>query len=85
MSLKEWLDIAPNTPQITIAGTHPVPLAMAADRVKRPAPATLLTKLNTEGATSAVAGPKSLCPPPPLTSSAAMREGRERMPEILIG
>ena len=54
-------------------GTHPVPLAMPAASVSRPAPATLLTRLKTEGATSAVAGPKSS--PPRGTAAASASQG----------
>ena len=57
MRLKECELIVPSVAQIRSAGIHPVPLDMAAERVRRPAPATLFTRLKTDGATSAVAGP----------------------------
>ena len=40
--------IPPNTAHIAIAGIHPVPGAIPDDKVNIPAPATLLTKLNTD-------------------------------------
>ena len=53
MRMKVWDEQKANVVQIKMEGTHPVPLAFPAARVKIPAPATLLAKLKMEVVTEA--------------------------------
>ena len=62
MVANEWPLSKPSTAHISMAGINPEPEAMPADRVKMPAPATLLTRLNTEAVM--VALPSDFSSPP---------------------
>ena len=70
---KVYADIAPRATPIMAAGPLPTPPAMPAESVRRPAPATLFTRLKMD-----VAGEEPLCLPPPRETN---KEAADEMEE----
>eukprot|EP00617_Octactis_speculum_P011923 CAMPEP_0185791890 /NCGR_PEP_ID=MMETSP1174-20130828/158632_1 /TAXON_ID=35687 /ORGANISM="Dictyocha speculum, Strain CCMP1381" /LENGTH=145 /DNA_ID=CAMNT_0028486899 /DNA_START=1285 /DNA_END=1722 /DNA_ORIENTATION=+ len=75
-ALKVYADTPPRTTPTIAAGPLPTPPAIPADRVSRPAPATLFTRLKTDVIGEAVTTLESL--PPPRWRTARLLDGGAR-------